>query len=64
MTVIPLISALYDMPTGEAKMYVNWSTANFRQSDRNSRFSSHLPETPAQNDKIAEIEPLVRKHTR
>lgn len=62
MVVIPLIAALYDIPTNISKSFVNWSAANFRKDDL--KYPGHLPETPEQDATVQELEGFVRKHKR
>lgn len=60
MVVIPLISALYDVPIAEAQEYVIHSTATTRLADSEYPEDVHLPETEVQEEVIRKVEDVVR----
>ena len=68
MVVIPLLSALYDMPVEEARLYVQWSTAEHRATDEwlggMEGGCVHLPETEEQWRTVQQVQPVVRHHKR
>ncbi len=64
MVVVPLVSAVYDCPVAESKSWVEYSTRNYRASDRRWADHVHMPETKEQEDIINGVEMQVRKHKR
>jgi hypothetical protein len=60
MVVIPLMSALYDVPALEAQQYVLHSTGHTREVDREFPQYLHMPETDEQKDAAWAVEALLR----
>lgn len=50
MVVIPLLSALYDVPATTAQEYVVHSTRTTRETLRGRRYSVEMPETDEQTE--------------
>lgn len=64
MVVIPLMSALYDVPVAEAQQYVVHSTATTRRNDRAYPQYVHMPEAEEQWAAVQQVEGLVRGQRR
>ena len=64
MVVIPLLSALYDMPVEDIQQYVQKNTARLRDNDKWYPNYVHLPETEEQWRTVVEVQEIVRKHKR
>jgi len=62
MVVIALISAVFDMPVGEAMHLVSDSTGRNRPSDQ--RWGAEMPETQAQAHAAQAVQQSVTKHKR
>ena len=64
MVVVPLICAIFEVPTHVAQQYVVWSTGTYRAVDVQYKQYLHMPETEEQVEVAHQVEPYVRKHVR
>lgn len=66
MVVIPLLSALYDVPADTAQEYVVHSTCTTRETLRRRRYPVEMPETDEQVEAMQcaanELRALLHRH--
>lgn len=64
MVVVPLICALFDICSAEARRFVTAATTTNRKNDQRWRSHIEMPETDEQYNVVCNIESQVRKKLR